>query len=256
MKPLTIIKIGGKLLDDAKALRTAMLAFAALPSPKILVHGGGKRASELSQRMGIAPKMQHGRRLTDQPALEIATMVYAGLINKQLVSQLQSFDCNAMGFSGADGSLIVADKRPVGEVDFGWVGDIDRINTPLLMSLLEQGVVPVFCAITHDGNGQLLNTNADTIAAQLAAALAEHFRVSLKLCFEKEGVLADPLDDASVWKKLSFAAYREQLELGTVSAGMIPKLDNAFSAKKAKVHQVMICGHNGIEQTKGTEICL
>ncbi len=254
MNPLTIIKIGGKLLDHKTTLHDTITAFAKIDRPKILVHGGGKRASEFSQKLGVKTQMINGRRITDEATLEIATMVYAGLINKQLVSLLQKMNCNAIGFSGADGNLIRSQKRPVQEVDFGFVGDVEQVNTSLLVTLLKQGIVPVFCAITHDGNGQLLNTNADTIAATLATALSNYFKVSLKFCFEKEGVLADPTDETSVFRDLSKKDYAFYQENGIISDGMIPKLDNAFTAKKSNVHKVVICGPNGILEQKGTEI--
>jgi len=183
-------------------------------------------------------------------------MVYAGLLNKKLVSYLQSQENNAMGFSGADGNLILSKKRPVGDIDFGWVGDVKSINTDLIINLLDQDVVPIFCAITHDGQGQLLNTNADTIASVLAASLAKKYQTVLKFCFEKDGVLQDPLDDDSVFKELSKTSYLQHKKSGVISAGMIPKLDNGFTAKEAMVYKVMICGIDGINQTKGTEICL
>lgn len=256
MKPLALIKIGGKLLDDQVALQAALASFASLSGPKILVHGGGKEVSTRCEQMDIVPNMWNGRRITDGPTLEVAVMVYAGLINKQVVSHLQRLGCNALGLCGADGNLILARKRPVGAIDFGWVGDVESINTPLLLALLEQGVIPVFCAITHDGQGQLLNTNADTIAAALATALATDFVVNLKLCFEKDGVLSDPEDDTSVLPSLAIAQYQQALKTGAISDGMIPKLDNAFNAKKAGVSHVIICGSKGIAQIQGTEICL
>jgi len=256
MKKLTIIKIGGKLLDEETAWKKAMRDFSKIEGAKILVHGGGKLASQICQKLDIETRMVEGRRITDQGALEVATMVYAGLLNKKLVSYLQSLKENAMGFSGADGNLILSKKRPVKNIDFGYVGDIEKINTDLIIKLLSENVVPVFCAITHDGQGQLLNTNADTIAATLGANLATHFQTVLKFCFEKEGVLMDPLKEDSVFPVLSQKVFLEQRQKGIISAGMIPKLDNAFAAKKSAVHQVMICGVNGINQSKGTEVCL
>ncbi len=256
MNPLTIIKIGGKLLDDELALNHAITSFSKISTKKILVHGGGKRASELCLKLGIEPQMNNGRRITDQATLEVVTMVYAGLINKKLVSYLQHEDCNAIGFSGADGNLITAQKRPPKEIDYGFVGNVENVNTELLINLLEQGIVPVFCAITHDKNGQLLNTNADTIASVLASKLSSYFQIILKFCFEKEGVLADPLNERSVIPLLSKTDYVRHQQNGTISDGMIPKLDNAFDAKKSNIHKVMICGTNGILEQKGTEICL
>lgn len=256
MKRLTVIKIGGNLLDDEVAWKLAMNNFSKIAGTKILVHGGGKMASHLCEKLGIETRLVEGRRITDPASLEVATMVYAGLLNKKLVSYLQSLGDNSMGFSGADGNLILSDKRPVGVIDFGLVGDVKKINTALIINLLEQKIVPIFCAITHDGKGQLLNTNADTIAAALATNLAKEYQTVLKFCFEKEGVLKNPQDDASVFPILSKKEYLQQRNKGIISVGMIPKLDNAFAAKKAAVHQVRICSINGIHQLKGTEICL
>lgn len=261
MKTLTIVKIGGKIVDDAEMLNQALDSFSKIDSPKILVHGGGKRASAMCLKLGIAPEMKDGRRVTNVETLEVATMVYAGLINKTLVSQLQKYDCNAFGCSGADGNLIIAQKRPVKEVDFGFAGDIKTINHTLFTQLLALGITPVFCAITHDGQGQLLNTNADTIAAHIASVMTVHFDVVLKYCFEKMGVLSNPKDDSSSIPTLSHTDYMHLRQQGTISAGMIPKLDNAFSAKQAHVQNVWICGIQGITQAAethqtGTEICL
>ncbi len=256
MKALHIIKIGGKLLDNPVQLKELLSTFAQLNVPKILVHGGGKKASSLCQKLGITPQMKAGRRITDEATLEVVTMVYAGLINKQVVSQLQAFQCNAVGCTGADGNLILAKKRAAVPIDYGFAGDIESVNTEQLVQFLEGGITPVFCAITHDGNGQLLNTNADTIATSLAIALSKHYEVNLKFCFEKEGVLADPTNDLSVLTNLSQEEYFLERKKGSISDGMIPKLDNAFSAKKAKVHNVKICGSTGITTSKGTEICL
>lgn len=256
MKKLTIIKIGGKLLDQDPLWKKAMSDFSKIKGAKILVHGGGKMTSDLCKKLEIKPKMIEGRRITDKATLEIATMVYAGLLNKKLVSYLQSLEENAMGFSGADGNLILSEKRPVQLVDFGFVGDIKKINTNLINSLLDQNILPVFCAITHDGQGQLLNTNADTIASSLAVNLAPYFQTTLKFCFEKEGVLKNPIDEEVIFSHLSKSEYLKECKSGVISAGMIPKLENAFLAKKAAVHQVMICGTSGIHQQKGTEICL
>lgn len=256
MKKLTILKIGGNLLDSEKAWKKAMDDFAKISGAKILVHGGGKLATEICQKLDIETKMIEGRRITDQNTLDVATMVYAGLLNKKLVSYLQSLDANAMGFSGADGNLILSEKRPVKTINYGLVGDIKKINTPLIINLLSQKIIPVFSAITHDGQGQLLNTNADTIAASLGACLATHFQIVLKFCFEKEGVLMDPLNEDSIFPMLSQVDFLQQRQNGVISDGMIPKLENAFFAKKRAVHQVIICGVNGINQSKGTEICL
>lgn len=242
MKQLTIIKIGGNVIDDSQKLHRFLLDFTAIPGDKILVHGGGKIATELAQSLGIEPKMVDGRRITDIETLRIVTMVYAGLINKNMVAQLQAKSCNAIGLSGADGNVIRAVKRPVGEIDYGYVGDLDEtsVSVATLDSLLKSQLVPVLCAITHDGDSQLLNTNADTIAAALAVAMSGSYDTRLVYCFEKKGVLRDLEDEDSFVpeiKSTEFAALQEQ---GVVSGGMIPKLHNAFEAIKKGVNAVYI----------------
>lgn len=239
-QPLTILKIGGAVLEQAAARAEMLRVFAALPRPAILVHGGGRRADELSRQLGIEPLMVEGRRITDAPTLEIVTMVYAGSLNKELVAALQALGCNAVGLSGADGDVIRAHQRRGSAIDYGFAGDIDVVNTALLKNLLSIGLVPVICPITHDGAGQLLNTNADTIAATLAVALAADFAVSLRYSFERPGVLADPRDDDSVIASLDAVSYRRYREAGVITAGMIPKLDNAFSALASGVREVVI----------------
>ncbi len=242
IQPLHITKIGGKILEDEARLDQVLRNFVNLEGHKILVHGGGKRASEMSRRLGIEPRMHQGRRITDEPALEVATMVYAGWSNKKVVSLLQAGGCDALGLSGADGNAILARKRPVGEVDYGFAGDIEEVNTGLIRHLLFAQITPVFCAITHDGQGQLLNTNADTIAARLARALTPHYDVHLHYCFEKPGVLTDPDDDDTVIARLTFDSYRQYQQQGVITDGMIPKLDNAFGALRHGVKGVVICG--------------
>lgn len=239
---LTILKIGGNVLADPTALDAALTLFAAYPGAAILVHGGGKRANELLLALGHTPQMVNGRRITDAPTLEIAVMVYAGLINKQLVAFLQAKDCPALGISGADANAIQAHKRPVTDIDYGFVGDIDTVNAPTFQALLGAGFRPVCCAITHDGHGQLLNTNADTIASALAHALAPHYRVTLDYCFEKPGVLLDADRDDTVIPHLTPVDYARYKAQGIIHSGMLPKLDNAFAALHAGVHQVRI-GH-------------
>ncbi len=237
---LYVLKIGGKILDDKAKLKAALADFAKIKTPKILVHGGGKRANELCPKLGIEPKMIDGRRITDAPTLEVATMIYAGLLNKTVVSQLQALGCNALGLSGADGNVIQAVKRPVKTIDYGFAGDIVQVNTALLKTLLQQGITPVFCSITHDKAGQLLNTNADTIATSIAIALAGEYAVQLQFHFEKKGVLMNPEDEASFLRSLTHSDYEVHKASGIISAGMIPKLDNAFAAKSAGVASVKI----------------
>ena len=209
MKTLKVIKIGGNIIDDEAALNAFLKDFAKIKSPKILVHGGGKLATKLSQQMQVEVKMVDGRRITDQDTLDIITMVYAGKINKDFVAKLQANHCNAIGFSGADGNAIVSIKRPIKTIDYGFVGDVVKVNTETLEVLLNNGVTPVFCAITHDKKGQLLNTNADTIASELAIGFANSFATELYYCFEKNGVLKNINDDNSVIKHIDTKNYQE-----------------------------------------------
>lgn len=251
---LQLLKIGGKVLDDEALLAQVLTTFLHLEGRKLLVHGGGKRTSELSERLGLTPHMVDGRRITDAETLEVATMVYAGLFNKMIVSKLQSFGVNALGLSGADGNVIQAHKRPVKTIDYGFVGDIDQVDSAAINRLIQADFTPVFCAITHDGKGQLLNTNADTIAAQLAMALAPLYHVTLIYCLEKDGVLSDPNDDHSVIPELTPATYAAHRESGVISAGMIPKLDNAFNALQVEVAEVVICGPQSFTRGGGTHL--
>ena len=242
---MIVLKIGGQVINESEALAEALDYFSTLREPGVLVHGGGRRASELLRQVGREPKMVDGRRLTDGPTLEIVTMVYAGLINKNIVAGLQARGVNAIGLSGADGNLIRAEKRMVGTVDYGFAGDVETVDGRLLKTLLDSGFRPVACPITHDGRGQLLNTNADTIATEVATALTGLYdRVELQYCFEFAGVLRSVDDPASVIGRMDptdYAAYRED---GTVGGGMLPKLDNAFGAIANGVAEVRI-GHIG-----------
>jgi len=242
MKQLTIIKIGGNVIDNSHKLHEFLLDFTALPGDKILVHGGGKIATELGVSLGIEPKMVDGRRITDIETLRIVTMVYAGLINKNMVAQLQAKGCNAIGLTGADGNVIQAVKRPVGIVDYGFVGDLDEtsVSVTTLNSLLNSNLVPVLCAITHDGDTQLLNTNADTIASAVAVAMSAHYETRLIYCFEKKGVLRDVEDESSLVTEIRSSEFESLKEEGVVSGGMIPKLHNAFEAIKKGVSAVYI----------------
>jgi acetylglutamate kinase len=242
MKQLTIIKIGGNVIDSSEKLHQFLLDFTALPGDKILVHGGGKIATELGTSLGIEPKMVDGRRITDIETLRIVTMVYAGLINKNMVAQLQAKGCNAIGLSGADGNVIKAVKRPVGTVNYGFVGDLDdqSVSVGTLESLLNSGLIPVLCAITHDGDTQLLNTNADTIASAVAVAMSASYDTRLVYCFEKKGVLRDVEDDLSVVNEIRSTEFEQLKEEGVVSGGMIPKLHNAFEAIRQGVKAVYI----------------
>lgn len=248
--PLAILKIGGNVLADASALDQVLSTFADWESAAILVHGGGRKASELLPKLGIQPRMINGRRITDQATLEVVTMVYAGLLNKSIVAQLQAKGCSAFGVSGADGNLIRAHKRVVETIDYGFAGDIDQIDVQGFTSMLQASWVPVCCPITHDQQGQLLNTNADTIASSVAVAMANSFSVSLYYCFEKPGVLADPDDDQSVIPQLTADLYQTYLAEGRIHSGMIPKLDNAFAAIRQGVEAIYI--GNGQSLHKGT----
>lgn len=231
MKPsLHVYKIGGKVIDNPVLLAPFLANFAEDSHAKILVHGGGKRASEMSERLGVVPNLVDGRRITDQDSLEVVTMVYAGLLNKQLVARLQSIGCNAVGLSGADGNAIRSDIRQHPSIDFGFVGDVAEVNHPFFQQLLEQGTIPVCCAITHNGKGLLLNTNADTVAQRIATAMSAQYEVSLSYIFERPGVLRNPNDNHSVIEEITAESYAKYKADGTVSEGMLPKLDNAFKA--------------------------
>ncbi len=239
---LLVIKIGGNVLDEPAALTTFLADFAALPEPKILVHGGGKIATQLGQRLGLEPRYFNGRRITDKATLDLVTMVYGGLINRQLTAQLQALGCNAIGLTGADANTLSAVKRPVQAVDFGWVGDVQpaNVDTARLQLFINQGLSLIIAPLTHDGQGHLLNTNADTMAAVIASALAPEHRVHLLFCFEKKGILEDPDDEQSVLPVLDQAAYLALQEKAAVSGGILPKLDNAFLAANAGVDRVVI----------------
>ncbi len=241
---LHIIKIGGNVIDDGKLLRTFIKDFSSIKEPCILVHGGGKLATELSEKLGIESKLVDGRRITDIETLDIVTMVYTGLINKNIVALLQSNKCNAIGLSGADANCITAKKREVLTIDYGFVGDInpDSVSVNAIKKFIESNLTPVFSPITHDGKGQLLNTNADTIASVLAVALSSIFDVHLCFCFEKNGVLKNMDDENSVISNLDINYYEELKKLAIISNGMIPKIDNAFDAIAHGVSNVVV-GH-------------
>jgi len=240
MKTLKVIKIGGNIIDNEDALNTFLKDFAKIESLKILVHGGGKLATKLANQMGVAVKMTEGRRITDQNTLDIITMVYAGKINKNIVAKLQANRCNAIGFSGADGNAIVSVKRPVKPVDYGFVGDVVKVNIETMEVLLGNNVTPVFCAITHDGKGQLFNTNADTIASELAVGFANLYNTELYYCFEKNGVLRNVNDDGSVIKHIDTKNYQDLIDQNVIADGMLPKLNNCFHAIDRNVQKVCI----------------
>jgi len=237
---LKIVKIGGNVIDNPQALTSFLTVFSSIKGPKILVHGGGKSATALAKKTGLEVQMVDGRRITDAATLELITMVYAGKINKTIVAQLQALNCNALGFTGADANTITSEKRPVSTLDYGFVGDVKNVETSTLELLLNHGVSPVFCALTHDQKGQLLNTNADTIASELAIAFASKFEVELYYCFEKNGVLKDVNDDNSVIEKITQSSYKELLDAQVIYAGMLPKLNNCFHALEHQVSKVCI----------------
>jgi acetylglutamate kinase len=259
MKPeLHVFKIGGGIIDNESDLLEFVRLFSEISGPKILVHGGGKGASEMMKSLGIAPRMVNGRRITDAATLDLVTMFYAGKTNKQIVVALQSRSVNALGLSGADANVIQAVKRPVREIDYGFVGDLSEVsvNSNLIHQFLSLGLTPVFCPINHDGHGQLLNTNADTIAASVAKALSAQYAVSLHFCFEKRGVLADVADNNSVITEINLANYGELKESGIIADGMLPKLENAFDALQFGVDKVIIEHALYINDDLKTTLCL
>lgn len=243
MKELTIIKIGGKVIDDESSLNEFLNDFNAIDGLKVLIHGGGKIASDFGERMGVVPQMNEGRRITDAETLELVTMVYGGLVNKNIVAKLQALGSDAIGLTGADANVLSAIKRPVEDIDYGFVGDVNKenVNAERLSRFLYAGLTPVLCPLTHDGNGNLLNTNADTIASILSASLSQFYNVNLIYCFEQKGVLSD-FENQVVIDELDNSNYRELKKKGIINEGMIPKMDNAFDALEAGVKTVRI-GH-------------
>ena len=249
-KSLTVLKIGGNIIDNPTELKQFLSDFSIIDGYKVLVHGGGKSATKMAQSIGLVPQMIEGRRITNAAMLEVVVMIYAGQINKDIVAQLQANNTNAVGFSGADGNLILSSKRNHPTIDYGFVGDVQKVNTTLLETLINNGIVPVFCAITHDGKGQLLNTNADTIASELAIALSEIFDVTLNYCFEKPGVLFDAEDDNSVITSINQELYATLKADGAIHSGMIPKLDNCFNSLQKGVQKIKIGHHRMLNDTK------
>jgi len=248
---LKIVKIGGKLIENEENLSAFLNDFSQLEGPKILVHGGGKMATELSDRLGFKTKMVDGRRITDADAMDVITMVYGGLINKKIVAKLQGLKSNAVGLCGADGKSIVSKKRVIKEIDFGFVGDVEEINTKFISSLFENDIIPVFSAISCSNEGELFNTNADSVAAEIAIAFTENYQTELFFCFEKNGVLKNPLDDNSVIKLLDSQTYQDLLNKNIISEGMLPKLHNCFYALEHAVSEVYLGGPNLLQ--KGTQ---
>jgi acetylglutamate kinase len=238
---LVIVKIGGNVVDNPTLRENFLNDFAQIPSPKILVHGGGKIATQVAVKMDVETVMVEGRRITDKAMLDVVTMVYGGLVNKTLVAQLQSRGVNTIGLTGADAGVILSKKRPVATIDYGFVGDIEKVDNVFIDSLLQQNLVPIFAPLTFDKNGNMLNTNADTIAQALAIAMSKNYEVNLVYCFEKKGVLTDVDDDNSVIQVLKKEYYEQLKTGGAIHTGMIPKLDNAFKAISEGVSQVTIC---------------
>jgi acetylglutamate kinase len=253
--PLLIIKIGGNIIDDERALNSFLHDFAALPQQKILVHGGGKLATELSTKLGIETKILEGRRITDEETIKVVTMTYAGWINKTIVARLQSKQCNAIGLSGADANIIPAVRRPVRDIDYGLVGDIlnKEIDKGLINILLQQQLTPVIAPLACDSAGNLLNINADTVAQALAEAMSANYDTTLIYCFEKNGLLRSVDDNNSVIPEINFASAETLKADGTISKGMIPKIDNAFAALKNGVNKVIIGNASHIRQLASTE---
>lgn len=255
MEKVTIVKVGGAIVEDNEQLAQLLTDFAAIPGKKVLVHGGGRRATKIAAALGIESKMVNGRRITDAQMLEVVTMVYGGLVNKNLVAKLQAKGVNALGLTGADMDVIHSHKRPVKDgVDFGYVGDVERANGKMLQTLIQEGITPVMAPLTHDGNGNILNTNADTIASETAKALAPYYDVTLIYSFEKKGVLSNPDDDNSVIPVITRSDFEKYQADGTIGGGMIPKIENALAAVDAGVKEVIITLATAIDGKQGTVI--
>lgn len=254
MTQLTVVKVGGKIVEEPESLERLLNDFSAIKGNKILVHGGGRSATKIASQLGIETKMVDGRRVTDEEMLRVVTMVYGGLVNKNIVSQLQARDINALGLTGADMNVIRSHKRSPEPVDFGFVGDVDKVDGARLSMLIDSGIVPVMAPLTHDGNGSLLNTNADTIASELAKAMTAFYDVTLMYCFEKAGVLADENDDESVICHINEDDFHRLVNDKVIQGGMIPKVQNALSAVNARVKEVIITKATAIDGVHGTKI--
>lgn len=254
MHDLTIVKVGGKVVEDKQSLALLLDLFAQIEGAKILVHGGGRTATDIAAKLGIVSKYVNGRRITDEETLEVVTMVYGGLVNKNIVAQLQARGINACGLTGADLNVIEAKKRPVKDIDYGFAGDVVAVNNTMLNALLTLDVMPVMAPLTHNKQGVILNTNADTIAAETAKAMSKLYKVKLVYCFEKAGVLKDENDDDSVIANLDKFSYSEYVASGVIAGGMIPKLENAFEAIDAGVSEVIITKFENLNANLGTHI--
>lgn len=254
MDKITVIKVGGKIVEEEQSLDQLLKDFSNIEGYKVLVHGGGRSATKIAEKLGIESRMVDGRRITDAKTLKVVTMVYAGLVNKNIVAKLQALNINALGLTGVDMNLICSEKRPVKDIDYGYVGDVKEVNADILQSLIFQGVVPIVAPLTHDKQGNILNTNADTIASEVAQALSKYFEVSLVFCFEKKGVLLDENDDDSVISQIDKTHFKELTEKGIVNGGMLPKLENAFQSIERGVKEVIITKATEIGKDSGTKI--
>lgn len=254
MEKLTLIKVGGKIVEEPDTLQQLLRDFSSIEGHKVLVHGGGRSATRIASQLGIESQMVNGRRITDAEMLKVVTMVYGGLVNKNIVAGLQALQVNALGLTGADMNIMRSDKRPVKDVDYGFVGDVKEVNADVLASLIQQGIVPVLAPLTHDKQGHMLNTNADTIAGEAAKALAKYFDVTLMFCFEKKGVLLNENDDESVIPEIDRASFLKYVAEGIIQGGMIPKLENAFQAIDAGVKKVIITQASEIHKHTGTRV--
>ena len=254
MEKLTIVKVGGKIVEEHQSLKQLLSDFSKIKGYKVLVHGGGRSATSMALRLGIESKMINGRRITDKEMLDVVIMVYGGLVNKQIVAGLQTIGVNGLGLTGADLNYMRSDKRPVTDVDYGFVGDVKEVNAEILVDLILKGVVPVLAPLTHDSSGNLLNTNADTMACEAAKALAMYFDVTLMYCFEKKGVLLDENDDESVISILTPELFTEYVSSGIIQGGMIPKLENSFDALNKGVNNVVITRADQMHTDNGTKV--
>jgi len=251
---LTLIKVGGKIVEEENSLKNLLKDFSKIEGHKVLVHGGGRSATKIAEQLGIETKMIKGRRITDEAMLKVVTMVYGGLVNKTIVAHLQALGIQALGLTGADLNFMLSEKRKVVDIDYGFAGDVRKVNAGLLAQFIKEDIVPVLAPLTHDGQGGMLNTNADTIAGEAAKALAEYFDVTLIYCFEKKGVLLSETDDESVIPVLNEALFKEYVDKGIIQGGMIPKLVNAFEAINAGVKEVIITQASEIHTGSGTKI--
>ncbi len=254
MEKLTIIKVGGKIVEEKQSLEQLLDSFAAIEGNKLLVHGGGRSATQIAAQLGIETQMVDGRRVTDEAMLKVVTMVYGGLVNKNIVAQLQASHINAMGLTGAELNVIQSHKRLPNPIDFGFVGDVDKVNGKQLANLISTGIVPIMAPLTHDCEGHLLNTNADTIAGEVAKALTPYYNIRLIFCFEMAGVMQDVNDEQSVIPHINATDFKRLVDNGTIQGGMIPKIQNAIDAINAGVEEVIITKASAIDSSKGTKI--